>query len=105
MADQKRFEETVFIALLDSSASVRRDLAVALGRIGDSRGRGILQGLLIDSEARCGRRPPSPWGSSALPEAVPALLRAAVDDDAETGRLAVEALGKLRRRSPTCGGH
>ena len=44
MADQKRFEETVFIALLDSSASVRRDMAVALGRIGDRRGRGLLHG-------------------------------------------------------------
>ena len=37
LADQKRFEETVFIALLDSSESVRRDLAVALGRIGPVR--------------------------------------------------------------------
>ena len=50
MADQKRFEATVFVALLDSSASVRTDLAVALGRIGDPRGRGLLQGLLIDVE-------------------------------------------------------
>ncbi len=35
LADQKRFEETVFVALLDSSKSVRLDLAVTLGRIGD----------------------------------------------------------------------
>jgi cyclophilin family peptidyl-prolyl cis-trans isomerase/HEAT repeat protein len=96
MADQKRFEETVFIALLDSSASVRRDMAVAVGRIGDPRGRGILQGLLIDTEAEVRREAAFALGELGAQEAVPALLRAAVDDDAETGGLAVEALGKLR---------
>ena len=96
MADQERFEETVFVALLDSSASVRRDLAVALGRIGDGRGRGMLQGLLIDSEPTVRQSAAFALGELAVPEAVPALLRAAVDDDAATGVLAVEALGKLQ---------
>ncbi|MEO8274661.1 MAG: peptidylprolyl isomerase [Thermoanaerobaculia bacterium] len=95
MADQKRYEETVFIALLDSSHSVRRDLAVALGRIGDPRGRGLLQGLLIDSEADVRRAAAFSLGELGIPEAVPALLRASVDDDSETGALAVEALSKL----------
>ena len=95
LADQKRFEETVFVALLDSSGSVRRDLAVALGRIGDGRGRGLLQGLLIDSEPQVRRAAAFGLGELGVPDAAPALLRAAVDDDAETGGLAVEALGKL----------
>ena len=116
MADQKRFEATVFVALLDSSASVRTDLAVALGRIGDPRGRGLLQGLLIDVEPQVRRAaafalgelefpadvaaPPTPPTSasaaSSASSAISALLRASVDDDAETGALAVEALGKLQ---------
>ena len=95
MADQKRFEETVFVALLDSSRTVRRDLAIALGRIGDPRGRGILQGLLIDAEPEVRQAAAFGLGESPVPDAVPALLRASVDDDAETGSLAVEALGKL----------
>lgn len=95
LADQRRFEETVFVALLDSSGSVRRDLAVALGEIGDARGRGLLQGLLIDAEPQVRRAAAFGLGELGVPDAVPALLRAAVDDDAETGGLAVEALGKL----------
>lgn len=95
MADQKRFEETVFVALLDSSASVRRDLAGALGRIGDPRGRGILQGLLIDTESAVRQAAAFGLGELGTAEAVPALLRATVDDDSSTGVLAVEALGKL----------
>jgi cyclophilin family peptidyl-prolyl cis-trans isomerase/HEAT repeat protein len=96
MADQKRFEEAVFVALLDSSASVRRDLAGALGRIGDPRGRGILQGLIIDSEPTVRQAAAFALGELGAVEALPALLRASVDDDAEAGGLAVEALGKLR---------
>ncbi len=95
LADQRRFEETVFVALLDSSESVRRDLAVALGQIGDARGRGPLQGLLIDAEPQVRQAAAFGLGELGVPDAVPALLRAAVDDDAETGGLAVEALGKL----------
>lgn len=95
MADQKRFEEGVFVALLDGSESVRRDLAVALGRIGDPRGRGILQGLLIDAQPTVRRAAAFALGELGLPESTPALLRAAVDDDSATGLLAVEALGKV----------
>lgn len=96
MADQKRFEEGVFIGLLDSSASVRRDLAVTLGRIGDGRGRGILQGLLVDIDAGVRQSAAFALGELGAVEASPSLLRAAVDDDTTTGVLAVEALGKLQ---------
>ncbi len=95
LADQKRFEETVFVALLDSSRSVRRDLAETIGRIGDPRGRGLLQGLLIDAEPEVRQAAAFGLGELGAPDAVPALLRASVDDDGETGKLAVEALGKL----------
>lgn len=96
LADQKRFEETVFVALLDSSKSIRLDLAVTLGRIGDARGRGLLQGLAIDIEPEVRRSAVFALGELGAPEAVPALLRASVDDDSETGALAVEALAKLQ---------
>ncbi len=96
MADQKRYEDTVFVALLDSSATVRQDLAVALGRIGDPRGRGMLQGLLIDTEPAVRQAAAFGLGELGDAEARSALLRATVDDDSQTGELAVEALGKLQ---------
>jgi cyclophilin family peptidyl-prolyl cis-trans isomerase/HEAT repeat protein len=68
---------------------------VALGRIGDARGRGRLQGLLVDSDAAVRRAAAFALGELGAKEARPNLLRAAVDDDAETGTLAVEALGKI----------
>lgn len=96
MADQKRYEDTVFVALLDSSASVRQELAVTLGRIGDRRGRGMLQGLLIDTEPAVRQSAAFALGELGDPDARAALVRASVDDDSQAGALAVEAQGKLQ---------
>lgn len=95
LADQRRFDARALAFFLDGDARVREALAVALGRIGDPRGRGMLQGLLVDGEARIRRAAAFALGELGDAEARPALVRATVDDDPEVGGLAVEALGKL----------
>ncbi|MFN7941694.1 MAG: peptidylprolyl isomerase [Thermoanaerobaculia bacterium] len=95
LADRREFEPTGLAPLLAAEPEARQDLAVALGRIGDARGRPMLQGLLVDSEVEVRRAAAFALGELDDKAGVPALLRAAVDDDTETGALAVEALGKL----------
>ncbi len=95
LADRKLFEPDALGLMLDGSPVEREDLAVALGRIGDSRGRSLLQGLLVDKEPPVRRAAAFALGVLGAPEAIAALRVAAVDDDPETGALAVEALGKL----------
>jgi HEAT repeat protein len=74
---------------------MRVALAVALGQLGDARGRSLLQGLLVDAEAEVRRAAAFALGQLGAKEATRALIVAAVDDDAEVGSVAVEALGKL----------
>lgn len=95
LADRRLYDGDALGVLLGRGAAEREALAVALGRIGDRRGRSLLQGLLVDSAAAVRRAAAFALGELGAPEAAAALLRAAVDDDAETGALAVEALGKL----------
>lgn len=95
LADRKLYEPEALGVLLDGPAPLREELAVALGRIGDVRGRSLLQGLLIDGAPEVRRAAAFALGELGAPEAVVALRTAAVDDDPETGSLAVEALGKL----------
>ncbi|MGE0641098.1 MAG: peptidylprolyl isomerase [Thermoanaerobaculia bacterium] len=96
LADQKRYEAVALEALLDGSVVTREMLAVALGRIGDPRGRSMLQGLLVDEAPTVRRAAAFALGELEGSDASGALLRAAVDDDPETGALAVEALGKQK---------
>lgn len=95
LADQRRFDAGALALFLDGVPEDREELAVALGRIGDPRGRGMLQGLLLDGETRVRRAAAFALGEIGDREARPALIRATVDDDREVGALAVEALGKL----------
>jgi len=95
LADRRMFEERSLVTMLDGSPAVRRELAVALGRIGDARGRAMLQGLLIDAEVEVRRAAAFALGELGAVEARHALAVATVDDDHEVGALAVEALGKL----------
>lgn len=81
--------------MLGGPVEVRRALAVALGRIGDPRGRSLLQGLLIDLDVEVRRAAAFALGELGEPAAERSLIVAAVDDDEEVGSLAVEALGKL----------
>jgi len=95
LGDQRRFDAAALGMFLSGPPAVREELAVAVGRIGDARGRGILQGLLLDSEVAVRRAAAFALGELGDAAARPALVRATVDDDAEVGALAVEALGKL----------
>jgi cyclophilin family peptidyl-prolyl cis-trans isomerase/HEAT repeat protein len=96
LADRREFQRLPFTAALGGSRQVREELAVTLGRVGDPRGRELLAGLLLDSEPEVRRAAAFSLGLLGSDAAIPALLDAATDLDAETGALAVEALGKLR---------
>ncbi|HSF43439.1 MAG TPA: HEAT repeat domain-containing protein, partial [Thermoanaerobaculia bacterium] len=95
LVDQQRYEPFTVEQALKGDAALREDLAVALGRIPDPRGRSVLEGLLLDDEVTVRRAAVFGLGELEDPGAQAAVLRAAVDPDRETGVLAVEALGKL----------
>jgi cyclophilin family peptidyl-prolyl cis-trans isomerase/HEAT repeat protein len=97
MSDRRLYDPVALQLMLSGTPEVRRSLAVALGRIGDRRGRSLLQGLLVDSSIEVRRSAAFALGQLGDPAAERALIAAAVDDDEELGSLAVEALGKLKR--------
>ncbi len=95
LADRRMYEPFTAREFLAGEAGLREALAVALGRIGDPRGRPTLEALLLDAEpaVRCAAAFALGEVGNAL--AAPALLATAHDPDREAGSLAVEALGKL----------
>jgi cyclophilin family peptidyl-prolyl cis-trans isomerase/HEAT repeat protein len=95
LADRRLYDEAALQAFLGEAKPIRVALATALGRIGDPRGRSLLQGLLVDAEPEVRRAAAFALGVLGAKEATRALIVAAVDDDGEVGALAVEALGKL----------
>ena len=95
MSDRRLYDPVGLQLLLTGPPETRRALAVALGRIGDRRGRSLLQGLLIDSDLETRRAAAFALGELGDAGAARALIAAAVDPDGELGGLAVEALGKL----------
>ncbi len=99
MVDRQWFEPLTVDRAARGDAALREELADALGRAGDSRGRGMLEGLLIDDEARVRRAAAFALGELDDQAAVPALTKVLRDPDRETGVLAVEALGKLGSRA------
>jgi cyclophilin family peptidyl-prolyl cis-trans isomerase/HEAT repeat protein len=98
LVDRQTYDAFTVQQALKGDASLREDLAVALGRIPDRQGRTVLQGLLIDEEAAVRRAAAFALGELEDPEAQTALFQAVRDADRETGVLAVEALGKLGAR-------
>jgi cyclophilin family peptidyl-prolyl cis-trans isomerase/HEAT repeat protein len=94
LADRRLFDPVALQLLLSGPPAVRVELAVTLGRIGDRRGRSLLQGLLVDADLEVRRAAAFALGELEDREAVRALMVAAVDPDPELGVLAVEALGK-----------
>jgi len=98
LVDRQMYDDFTVQQALKGDASLREDLAVALGRIPDRQGRTVLQGLLIDDAAAVRRAAAFALGELEDPEAQTALFQAARDADRETGVLAVEALGKLGAR-------
>ncbi|HEX6201744.1 MAG TPA: peptidylprolyl isomerase [Thermoanaerobaculia bacterium] len=109
MVDRQRVEPVVVAqAMRSPDAALREAAAVTLGRVGDPAGASYLEELLADADPTVRRAaafalgeldfPPLGEGGAAGPEreaAARSLTLAAVDPDGETGRLAVEALGKL----------
>ncbi|HEV8578534.1 MAG TPA: peptidylprolyl isomerase [Thermoanaerobaculia bacterium] len=98
LVDRQAIDDFTVHEALKGDASLRENLAVALGRIPDKQGRTVLQGLLIDEDAAVRRAAAFALGELEDPEAQTALFAAARDADRETGVLAVEALGKLGAR-------
>jgi len=98
LVDRQMYDDFTVQQALKGDASLREDLAVALGRIPDRQGRTVLQGLLIDDDASVRRAAAFALGELEDPEAQTALFQAVRDADRETGVLAVEALGKLGAR-------
>jgi len=95
LEDRRLYEPRSLEAMLGGTVETRRALATALGRIGDPRGRSLLQGLLVDTDSEVRRAAAFALGELGSSDATRALIVAAVDDDSEVGSLAVEALGKI----------
>ncbi|MCZ7651461.1 MAG: peptidylprolyl isomerase [Thermoanaerobaculia bacterium] len=95
LADRREFQRLPLEAAIGGGPALREELATTLGWIGDPRGRELLAGLLRDPAPPVRRAAAFALGLLGRSEAVPDLLVAVTDPDAETGMLAVEALGKL----------
>ncbi|MFL6195551.1 MAG: peptidylprolyl isomerase [Thermoanaerobaculia bacterium] len=95
LVDRQTYDDFAVQQALKGDAALREELALALGRIPDPRGRGVLEGLLIDEAPAVRRAAAFALGELEDPNARTALFAATRDPDRETGVLAVEALGKL----------
>jgi cyclophilin family peptidyl-prolyl cis-trans isomerase len=99
LVDRQAYDEFIVQQCIKGDASLREDLAMALGRIPDRQGRLALEGLLVDDEPAVRRAAAFSLGLLGDPEAQQALFAATRDKDRETGVLAVEALGRLGTRT------
>ncbi len=97
LADRKSYEPLAISQALGGDAALRRQVALTLARIGDTRGGSALESLLGDpatSVRQAAAFALGELGEQGYQQGTQALLGAAVDPDRETGRLAVEALAK-----------
>lgn len=98
LVDRQFYDPTTVQIAASGGPGLREELAVSLGRVPSSEGRPVLLGMLEDPEPAVRRAAAFALGEMEDPGAKSAtsgLLQAAVDSDRETGRLAVEALGKI----------
>ena len=98
LVDRQIYDPTTVQLAASGGPGLREELAVSLGRIPASDGRPVLLGMLEDKEPAVRRAAAFALGEMEDPGAKSAtsgLLQAAVDPDRETGRLAIEALGKI----------
>ena len=95
LADRRVIEPTVVGQALEASPPIRRQLALALGRIGDLAGRPALVTLLSDPETAVRRAAAFALGRLPADAEIDRRLRvAAADDDPVTGTRAVTALAR-----------
>src|SRR5436305_11081347 len=69
LVDRQAYDEFIVHQSLKGDASLREDLAVALGRIPDRQGRTTLEGLLVDEEPAVRRAAAFSLGLLGDPEA------------------------------------
>ncbi len=92
MAERRLYDPYSVREALKGDAPLREELAWTLGRVGDGKGRGVLEELLVDEAAPVRRAAAFALGYLE-PDGPPvALLRAAAGADRETAILAVESL-------------
>lgn len=94
LVDRQVFEPLAVERALSGGADLRRELAVALGRIPDPRAVPVLIALLGDSVVEVRREAAFALGQHEGPEGTEPLLRAATDPDRQVGRLAVDGLAR-----------
>ncbi len=95
MTDQRLYDPFTVEQIRRDAPESWPDLALALGRIGDPRGRSLLEQMLAAAPAETRRHAALALGLLGEPAAVRALRTVVADPDSETGRLAIEALAKL----------
>ena len=95
MADRRQFDSFSVEAVRAEHRRLWPDLALALGRIGDPRGRQVLEGMLVDGRPEVRRHAVFALGRLGDREARTLLEIAVADADRATGRRAVEALARL----------
>ena len=95
MADRRQFDFFSVEAVREDHRGLWPELALTLGRIGDPRGRQVLEGMLLDDRPEVRRRAVFALGRLGDREAQAALQIAVADADRATGRRAVEALARL----------
>lgn len=100
LADRKLYDPFTIDRLSQGDASLRAELALTLGRIGDARGVVRLTELVADPEPAVRRAAALSLGLLGRPAGRAALTRAVRDADHATGRLAVEALARLETSLP-----
>jgi len=95
VSERRLYEPLTVQQALKAGPELRAELAVALGRIPGPEAGSVLAGLLIDDQAEVRRAAAFSLGLHGDVAARPALRKAMLDPDRETGALAVEALGRL----------
>ncbi|MGH9381087.1 MAG: HEAT repeat domain-containing protein, partial [Thermoanaerobaculia bacterium] len=95
LVDRQHYEPWLVGKMVGGEPRIREALAIALGRIGDPRGRAELERLVVDGEPRVRRAAAFALGLLEDWGAAPMLLWVAADPDPETGVLAVEALARI----------
>jgi cyclophilin family peptidyl-prolyl cis-trans isomerase/HEAT repeat protein len=95
VAERRIYEPVTVLEALKRGPELRAELASALGRIPGPQAGSVLAGLLIDDRPEVRRAAAFALGVRGDAAARPALRKAMLDPDRETGALAVEALGRL----------